>query len=119
MKVKMPQLNKPVILIIMFLLLQLGGQTAAGFSGRAGNFFNIFTLISYCALFFRALTWILILKTLPLSAAYPFTGLVYLLILPLSVFIFGESPDWSRFAGAVLIFTGIIFSAIGAAANER
>ena len=119
MKVKTALKNKPVILIIMFLLLQLGGQTAAGFSARAEGFFNLFTLISYCALCLRGLLWILILKVLPLTTAYPLTGTVYFLILPLSVFIFGESPDWSRFAGAALIFAGIIFSAYGSAADER
>ena len=61
----------------------------------------------------------LILKRLSLVTAYPFTGLVYLLILPLSAFIFGDEISWPKAVGALLIFTGIIFTAVGAAINER
>ncbi len=109
--------DNPVPLLVMFLLLQLGGQTAAGFSGRTGGFINIFTFISYCCLILRAFIWMLVLRRLSLSAAYPFTGAVYLLILPLSMLIFDEKPGWARFAGALLIFAGIIFTAAGASKN--
>lgn len=111
-------INKPIILMILFLILQLGGQTAAGFSGREVGFFNLYTLLSYSALVLRAIIWMLILKNMPLTVAYPFTGMVYLLILPLSIFIFGENPHWSSFAGAALIFCGIVLTAFGAVKNE-
>ena len=106
------RLNKPLLPLLSFLLLQLCGQTAAGFAGRMGGI-NLFTIISYFCLLSRGLVWILILKRLPLTVAYPFTGAIYLLILPLSIFLFGESPDWSRFAGAALIFAGIAVSSSG------
>lgn len=112
-------IDNSVILLILFLLLQLGGQTAAGFAGNAGGNFNIFTLLSYCALLLRGFVWILVLKRMPLIAAYPFTGAVYILVLPLSILLFGETPHWSRFAGAFLIFAGIGVSALGAVKNEN
>lgn len=115
---KKTQFDNPVLLLILFLLLQLGGQTAAGFAGKIGGI-NIYTLISYTCLTLRGLLWVLVLKRLPLTVAYPFTGAVYLLILPLSMLLFGESPEWSRFAGAALIFAGIGVSAVGAVKNEN
>ena len=59
------------------------------------------------------------LKKLPLTVAYPFSGTVFLLIIPLSAVIFNEPPDPARIAGALLIFSGIVFTAIGAVKNER
>ena len=109
--------DRSVFLLLIFLLLQLGGQTAAGFAGRAGGI-NLYTITSYACLFLRGLVWIMVLKRLPLTVAYPFTGAVYLLILPLSMIVFDETPGWSRFAGAALIFIGIIFSASGAVKSE-
>lgn len=102
-------------LLLLFLVLQIGGQIAAGFAGEQGYFFNPYTIISYFCLFSRGLIWILILKRIDLIKAYPFTGLVYLLILPLSAFIFGDEISWSKAAGAALIFAGIIFTAAGRA----
>jgi drug/metabolite transporter (DMT)-like permease len=95
-------------------MLQVGGQVAAGFSGLRDSFLNPFTIISYGCLVSRGLIWVIILKRINLTTAYPFTGLVYLLILPLSAFIFGDNISWQKAAGAVLIFGGIIFTSIGA-----
>jgi len=112
-------LNNPVILLVVFMLLQLGGQIAAGLSGSTGSIVNLFTVISYCCLLARGIVWVLVLKKLPLTVAYPFTGAVYLLILPLSVLVFGEQPGWSRFAGAALIFAGVAVTAAGMVRNEH
>ena len=109
--------SRPSILILLFLLLQLAGQTAAGFSGRSSGLINIYTVVSYICLILRAFIWLFILKLLPLTKAYPYTAAVYILILPLSILIFGESPDWSRYAGAGLIFIGIMLNAAGTAGN--
>lgn len=104
-------------LLLIFIILQLAGQTSAGLSGKTAGLLNIFTLISYCCLILRAFVWLLILKKLPLTSAYPVTASIYILILPLSMIVFGESPGWSRFAGAALITSGIILTSVGAARN--
>ncbi len=99
--------------MLLFLALQLGGQLSAGRAGAEDGFINLFTAISYICLLSRGLIWILILKRMKLVAAYPLTGMVYLLILPLSAYFFGDEISWEKAAGAALIFTGIVFTAAG------
>jgi len=107
------------ILLLFFLVLQLGGQLAAGFAGTAGGLLNPFTVISYSCLICRGLLWVVILKRVELVSAYPFTGLVYLLILPLSAFAFGDEISWEKGAGAALIFIGILFAAAGQGMRQK
>ncbi len=104
---------RAIMLILFSMMLQLVGQIASGFAGREGSIFNYFTFIGYSCLVLRAFVWILVLKAMPLTVAYPSTGAIYLMILPLSVIFFGENPGWGRYGGSTLIFLGIIVSSLG------
>ena len=110
---------KTPILLSAFLVLQLGGQIAAGFAGRQAYFLNHFTVISYFCLTARGFIWLLILRRMSLTAAYPFTGMIYVLILPVSAFVFGDSISVVRVVGAVLIFAGVMLTAAGTSKMRR
>lgn len=108
-----------VLLLVSFLFLQIGGQVAAGFAGISESFFNPFLLVSYFCLFSRGFVWLFILRRIDLLTAYPFTGMIYIIILPITFRIFGDSISPARIGGAVLIFVGIMFTAVGAGYGKK
>jgi len=55
--------------------------------------------------------WIIALKKVELSYAYPMVSLAYIFIFIASYFLFNEPISWLRIGGAVLILTGIILVA--------
>ncbi len=56
--------------------------------------------------------WLLALRSLKLSVAYPLTSLNYVVILVGSVFIFKETITWWQLGGVALIFTGVLSIAL-------
>ncbi len=52
-------------------------------------------------------SWILVLRAVPLGAAYSFTALGFLFVPILSTFLFGEVLTFRYFAGAFLIMAGL------------
>ena len=104
---------KNAVLICLFIIIQLCGQISAALSGRTAGIINIYTAASYICLFSRSLIWILLLKQLSLITVYPLTAVIYVLILPVSVFLFNEAVRPADYAGAFLIFSGIILAAAG------
>lgn len=63
------------------------------------------------AVFLYALTilvWIYVLKTLPLSIAYPLTALSYILVPVFSLVILGEKISINTMIGSGLIIAGVI-----------
>jgi drug/metabolite transporter (DMT)-like permease len=111
--------RRTIVLISAFLFLQLLGQISAGFAGEAVSIINPFTVISYFCLISRGVLWVLILKRVNLLAAYPFTGIIYLLILPISYLVFDESITRWQIWGAAMIFIGIMLNAAGNAAAVK
>lgn len=55
----------------------------------------------------QMLTWIGVLRTIPLSIAYPFTSLTVITILASGVSFFGESLDLGHVVGSLTIMAGI------------
>lgn len=55
-----------------------------------------------------ALSWLLVLSRVPLSFAYPFAGLVYVLITVFARFVLKESIPGLRWVGIVFIIIGIV-----------
>lgn len=55
-----------------------------------------------------AATWILVLSRVPLSFAYPFAGLTYVLIAMFARFVLKESVPGLRWVGIALIVAGIV-----------
>lgn len=58
--------------------------------------------------------WVLILRTVPLSLAYPFFALGFVLLPLFSWWLFGEKIGWSLVAGTCLIVCGVLVVTLGA-----
>lgn len=58
-----------------------------------------------------ALAWLFVLSRVPLSFAYPFASLSYLLIVLADRFVFHETIPPARWAGVALIMGGIVLVA--------
>ncbi|MEP7288188.1 MAG: EamA family transporter [Chloroflexota bacterium] len=69
--------------------------------------FNPWIISSYAAAFVASLFWMGTVRQLPLSYAYPFTSLSFVLVLFLSAVIFHESITVPKIIGVILIIMGI------------
>lgn len=88
------------------------------FSGKvsflAHAMLNPWVVAGLGAAFAASLFWMLALKKLPLSTAYPFTASNFLLILLSATLFFGESITTGKLAGTALIICGIAIMALHA-----
>jgi drug/metabolite transporter (DMT)-like permease len=69
-----------------------------------------------CALMLYGVTtlgWILVLRYVPLSLAYPFMGLAFVMVPIFSWVFLGESLHWRSLAGGAVILVGIILASNG------
>lgn len=65
--------------------------------------------------------WLLTLRNLPLTRAYPWTAAIYIITPLVSIIVFGESLKLEYYMGMVLIVIGIMLTTKGAkvrAGNE-
>ena len=69
---------------------------------------NPWVVSGYVSAFVASLCWMVAVRDLPLSVAYPFTALSFVLILIASAVIFHESISVAKIAGVGLIIAGII-----------
>ncbi|MEM1048360.1 MAG: hypothetical protein AAGL24_19575 [Pseudomonadota bacterium] len=60
------------------------------------------------------LLWVLILRTTPLSLAYPFVALGFVILPVLSWWLFDEALGWHVLVGTVLIVSGVLVVTLGA-----
>ena len=72
---------------------------------------NPWILAGLGSAFGAALFWMLALKKLPLSTAYPFTASGFVLILLFAVVFLGEPLTLAKITGTTLIVTGIAIMA--------
>jgi undecaprenyl phosphate-alpha-L-ara4N flippase subunit ArnE len=57
--------------------------------------------------FLGAVLWIAALSKAPLSVAYPFTALTFVLVYLASVFLLGERPPIGAIAGVIIVLCGL------------
>lgn len=57
--------------------------------------------------------WLLLLRTAPLSVAYPFLALAYVVVPLIAAWWLGEALRWQTLAGAVVIVLGVWLSSRG------
>lgn len=55
-----------------------------------------------------AVTWLVVVSRIPLSLAYPFAGITYVLLLLFSKFVLREQVPHLRWLGVALIVAGIV-----------
>ena len=100
------------------LLLKLGvqGVRAAGVidAGRA-YLFSPLVIGGFALYGIGAFVWLYVLSRVPLSAAYPFVGLGFILTMLFGVLALGESLSPVRLVGSLLIAVGCVCVARSAA----
>jgi drug/metabolite transporter (DMT)-like permease len=65
-------------------------------------------ICGFACFFISALMWIVAIKNVPLSVAYPMVALSYVIIFTGSALLYGEAISWKHAAGAALIIGGIL-----------
>jgi drug/metabolite transporter (DMT)-like permease len=65
-------------------------------------------LAGFACFFLSAVLWIISLRSVALSTAYPMVALSYVIIFAGSALLFNEQIGWRHIAGAVLIVAGIL-----------
>jgi drug/metabolite transporter (DMT)-like permease len=54
--------------------------------------------------------WVLVLRSAPLSIAYPLYALVFVLVPVLAHFVFGEPLSWNSLVGGAVIMVGVVIA---------
>jgi drug/metabolite transporter (DMT)-like permease len=104
----------PLLLMIISTLIGAVGalflkRGAASFSLHPRNWLKQHHLMIGGTLYVLAiLVYLVLLRYLPLSIAYPMTSISYVWILLLSAKYLGEEIDIWRWAGVFLIVTGVV-----------
>jgi undecaprenyl phosphate-alpha-L-ara4N flippase subunit ArnF len=65
-------------------------------------------LAGFACFFVSSLLWIVAIRNIPLSTAYPMVALSYIIIFTGSYFLFNEPLSWRHWVGALLIVGGIV-----------
>ena len=104
-------------LLVLFAALLALGQVLfkkAALAGAAQDFpwafCNVWMGLAIVLYGAATLLWTWILRTTPLSAAYPFAGLAFVIVPLLGALFFGEEIGLRVLLGAALIMAGIIVS---------
>ena len=114
--------TRTLALLLSSIVLGAGGQlmfkaasrSLPAFSelGALRLLYTMFTtpviLAGFFCFFISALLWIVALRSVPLSVAYPMVALSYVIIFVGSHFLFMEPLSWRHWGGAALIVAGIL-----------
>jgi multidrug transporter EmrE-like cation transporter len=71
-------------------------------------FLDPWLISGFAAAFVASLFWMAAMTKFEISFAYPFMSLSFVLVLILSIYIFGETFTWGKVLGLLLIAAGII-----------
>lgn len=101
-----------------FLLMIVAGQicfkkaalSGAGLDNIFQSLFNRWMIAAFAIYGTATFIWVTILRTMPLSTAYPFIALGFLLVPLAGVVLFGEHLTMVQWAGTVLIVVGIVMA---------
>ena len=74
---------------------------------------NMWIISAFAAAFLASLAWMAAMTRLPLSHAYPFTSLSFVLILLMSAVLFHEAVSWPKVIGMGLVIAGIVVGSQG------
>lgn len=101
------------VLLAPTIALMAGGQIlfkATANNGGSGLSF-LFQPVFITALFVYAaatISWILTLRMMPISVAYPATALSIVVVVLVGIYAFGETINQTQIIGTVLILIGFI-----------
>jgi len=112
---------KYLFLCLLNVALLVTGQTLFRAGVGNQNFTSVFEIIKimfsplvFAGLVLYALTtilWLYILSVMPLSRAYPIQALAFPTVLIISKVLFNEDVSFIRWAGAGVIFIGVVLIA--------
>ncbi len=68
---------------------------------------NVYLIIGLAVYALTTLLWVLLLRDVPLSRAYPFTALTLVLVPLFGILLFGEKFSWPLVVGGVLMLSGL------------
>lgn len=68
---------------------------------------------TFAAVFLAALAWMTAMMKLPISRAYPFMALNFILVGFLAVPLFGENMSWPKLGGLALVVAGLLLTSQG------
>jgi drug/metabolite transporter (DMT)-like permease len=74
----------------------------------AGYCVNLYLIAGICLLGMSTLLWIWVLRLLPLSLAYPFMALAFIIVPLLGHFLLHEPLAWRNLVGGALIALGVV-----------
>jgi len=77
----------------------------------AGYCINAYLIAGVCLLGISTLLWVWVLRTLPLSIAYPFMALAFIIVPLLGHFLLHEPIGWRNLVGGLLIAFGVVLVA--------
>jgi small multidrug resistance pump len=95
------------------ILLGVGGQillksAADGSASVVGQFLNPLTMIGFGIYIFAAFCYIVALKKIPISIAFPSVSASYAIVALLAHLLWNEPLGWPQIAGLVLIGSGVL-----------
>ena len=100
------------------LLLKHGMQIASARAAKSGGSLVVSAATSPWVLFglavfcLSAVAWLAVLSRVPLSVAYPFNAMGYLVILTASILLLHERANLLTWAGSLLVVSGVIIVAL-------
>lgn len=106
------------LLITLTLIIMVFGQIMFKIGSSNNSFLNGFIGLGYIFLIVRGLLWILVLKKFPISFAYPFLSISFVLLLLVSFSFFAEAITIYKIIGSLFIVTGVFFTSIGELSKE-
>jgi len=106
--------------LIAFAFLLASGQIlfkkAAEYMGQTLSIdtvvFNPWLITALCLYGAATILWVLILRTTPLSLAYPFAALGFIIVPMAAYFLFKEQISLTYIFGAALIASGIVLTQV-------
>jgi small multidrug resistance pump len=95
------------------VVLGIGGQIAlkSGAAGAAtllGQFLDPLTMLGFAIYVGAALCYIVALKKIPVSVAFPSVSASYAIVAVLAHLLWNEPFGWPQFAGLLLIGSGVV-----------
>lgn len=78
----------------------------------ASLIFNPALIVALMVYALATISWLFVLKNMPLRLAYPFAALGFFIVPLMSYFFLNEPLRWSSFGGAAIIMLGVYVSTL-------
>jgi multidrug transporter EmrE-like cation transporter len=100
--------------LVVAILLGIGGQLALKSAANdsptlVDQFLNPLTIVGFAIYIAAALCYIVALKKIPVSVAFPSVSASYAILAVLAHILWAEPLGWPQIAGILLIGSGIVF----------